>query len=125
MQEQELEIRDLKQKMGAYNQLWNVASQLVPVSNELTGYVPDDVDDLIISITTDEDGIIGISMNGKIGVEELDELENELKGSDTFSNVVINKADRTDDEDIKEFSITSQVFDNLNRPALQNEETES
>lgn len=122
---QEDEIRDLQAKTETYNNLWDNSSYLYSVLREVNGYLVSDISDLNLSMRRNAEGSV-LSVSGILPRDEIDNLENDLKDSSSFSEVKLSSIEKQEqDSDIYDFTINALVIDN-NRYKLTNDEgTES
>lgn len=122
LQDQEDEIRLLQQKMDIYKDLWYQSSSYAPVFKEVNSYLPVDAEELTVSISKDEVGTL-LTIEGIANGEDIDQMENQVKDSDTFVNRQLGKVEREEVEaNLYSFSIFGYVKFNTLRTSVGNYE---
>ncbi|MBN2016509.1 hypothetical protein JW766_06805 [Candidatus Dojkabacteria bacterium] len=93
LSDDEAEIRLIQTKISTYKEIINISSNLTPILKEVNDYIPTDTEDLAVSISNTRDGKI-FSISGEIEREKIDVLENQLKDSETFSDVTLTEIEK-------------------------------
>lgn len=127
LSDQEEEIRMLQYKIDTYKDLWSASSNFNPVFEEINGYIPSGVDELTVNL-----GISGadqtMNISGEVEREKIDKLENSLKDSNNFTDVVVSAIQRKSRSggDTYSFTIEAKILFNQERqPLSSNENNES
>lgn len=125
------EIKLLQSKMATYDGLWNQSSAYSIVMEEVNGYIPQNAEEIDITITNvEEEGEVFLqcSISGKAPRDEIQQLESSINNSDTFYDKKFGEIElESESVDIYNFSITAKVTSNIIRVPLgtTNETTES
>ncbi|MBU0976252.1 MAG: PilN domain-containing protein [Patescibacteria group bacterium] len=119
LSEQEQEIRLIQTKVDTYRTIWNASSNFSPIFEELNRYIPDGVDELVVSISSSRE-FQSMSVSGEVEREKIDKLENNLKDSNTFTDVVLSTIQRKSSgtESRYVFTIEAKILLNQSRGPL-------
>ena len=118
LSEQESEIRLLQTKINTFDELWNQSSNLSPVFVEVNSYIPTGVENLNVSFQSSKNDK-SISVSGETEREKVDELENKLKDSNSFSNVILAEIGReSSDSEIYTFTLKADLVYSQTREVL-------
>ncbi|MDD3648191.1 MAG: hypothetical protein PHS44_06890 [Candidatus Dojkabacteria bacterium] len=120
LSEQEREIRTIQTKIDTYRTLWNAGSNFNVVFKELNRYIPSGVDELSVSIYSTRDSRT-LTVSGEVEREKIDKMENSLKDSNSFTDVVVSSIERKTgggDNSRYAFTIEAQILLNQARLPL-------
>jgi len=119
--DQEDEIRQLQDEIFSYDQIWINSSNYYNILIEVNGYLNSDIDKLSYSFSREE-GFAFFSISGIMSRQDIDTLENDLKDSDTFSDVALANIQKKGSEDEYEFNLNATIVNPLGREALSQNE---
>lgn len=115
---QEEEIRTLQAKMDVYKELWAQSSNYSSIIQEVNTYIPSETDELIVSIGETREGKV-LSISGEINRDSIGNLENSLKDSLSFSDVVLSAIERkSEGEDVYSFTLVAKIVFAQQRQSL-------
>lgn len=115
---QEEEIRLLQARMATYKGLWEESSNYTPIISEINSYIPSETVDLLVSINKTDDGR-NLLISGELERSRIDELENSLKDSQSFTDVTMAEMDSIDkEENTYDFTLSAEIIYKESRDAL-------
>ena len=126
LSDQEEEIRTLQAKLTSYKELWTQSSNFTPIIQELNTYIPQETEDLEVSVRETEEGRT-LVVSGKVDRDKISDLENSLKDSLSFSDVALSAIERESGlENIYIFTLNANIiFEEEREPLTRSEITES